>query len=107
MPAYFVAEIDVTDPEGYAPYAAAAGASVAQYGGKPIVRGGNAQLVEGGPEPKRVVITEFPDIEAARRWYRSPEYQAILPIRLANSRGRVFIVEGAPETEPERSLQSR
>ena len=94
MPVYFVAEIEVTDPDGYAPYAAMAGASLAQYGAKSIARGGKAELIEGGPEPKRVVITEFADIEAARRWYNSPEYQAILPIRLANSRGRVFIVEG-------------
>ena len=60
-----------------------------------MVRGGKVELVEGEPEPQRVVITEFADIEAARRWYNSPEYQAILPIRLANSRGRTFIVDGA------------
>jgi uncharacterized protein (DUF1330 family) len=95
MAAYFVAEIEVTNLEGYAAYAALAGDSVAQYGGKSIARGGNVELVEGGPEPKRIVITEFENTEAARRWYHSPEYQAILPIRLANSRGRVFIVEGA------------
>ena len=95
MPAYFVAEIEVTDPEGYEPYAAMAGATLARYGGKSIVRGGKVELVEGSPEPKRIVITEFADAEAARRWYNSPEYQAALPIRLANSRGRVFIVEGA------------
>jgi uncharacterized protein (DUF1330 family) len=93
MPAYFVAEIEVTDPEGYRPYAAKAGATVAQYGGKFVARGGKVELVEGGPEPQRVVITEFEDVEAARRWYNSPEYQAILPIRLTNSRGRAFIVE--------------
>jgi uncharacterized protein (DUF1330 family) len=95
MAAYFVAEIEVTDAEGYRPYAAQAGATVAQYGGKHLARGGKVELVEGEPEPQRVVITEFADIEAARRWYNSPEYQAILPIRLANSRGRTFIVEGA------------
>jgi uncharacterized protein (DUF1330 family) len=94
MPAYFVAEIEVTDPEGYRPYAARAGETVTQYGGKHLARGGKVELVEGEPEPQRVVITEFADIEAARRWYNSPEYQAILPIRLANSRGRTFIVEG-------------
>jgi uncharacterized protein (DUF1330 family) len=95
MTAYFVAEIEVTNPERYAPYAAMAGATLAQYGGKSIVRGGKVELVEGSPEPKRIVITEFADAEAALRWYNSPEYQAALPIRLANSRGRVFIVEGA------------
>jgi uncharacterized protein (DUF1330 family) len=95
MAAYFVAEIEVTNPDGYGPYAALAGASVARYGGKFIVRGGKVELVEGAPEPKRVVIAEFPDAEAARRWYNSPEYQEILPIRLANSHGRTFIVESA------------
>ena len=69
-------------------------ASIAQYGGRFVARGGKAELIEGGPEPKRVVIIEFADADAARRWYNSPEYQAALPIRLANSRGRAFIVEG-------------
>ncbi len=95
MPAYFIAEVEVTNPEGYEPYRTLAGASIAQYGGRFIVRGGKAELIEGGPEPMRVVVTEFADVEAARRWYNSPEYQAALPIRLANSQGRAFIVEGA------------
>jgi hypothetical protein len=57
--------------------------------------GRHRRTIEGGPEPKRVVILEFPDIAALKRWYDSPEYQKILPIRLANSTGRAFIVEGA------------
>ena len=94
MPAYFVAEVEVTNPEGYEPYRALAGASIAQHGGRFLARGGKVELIEGGPEPKRVVITEFADREAALRWYNSPEYQAALPIRLANSHGRAFIVDG-------------
>jgi len=65
-----------------------------QYGGRYLTRGGAAELIEGGPEPKRVVILEFADVAAVKRWYDSPEYQKILPIRLANSTGRAFIVEG-------------
>ena len=94
MPAYFVAEVEVTNPQGYEPYRGLAGASVAQYGGRFVARGGKTELIEGGPEPKRVVIIEFADADTARRWYNSPEYQAALPIRLANSRGRAFIVDG-------------
>jgi len=94
MPAYFVAEVDVTNPAGYEPYRAAVSATIAQYGGRYLTRGGAAELIEGGPEPKRVVILEFADTAAAKRWYNSPEYQKILPIRLANSTGRIFIVEG-------------
>ena len=94
MPAYFVAELDVTNPAGYEPYRAAVPATIAQYGGRYLTRGGAAELLEGGPEPKRVVILEFADVAAVKRWYDSPEYQKILPTRLANSTGRAFIVEG-------------
>lgn len=94
MPAYFIAEVDVTNSEGYEPYRALAGASIAQYGGRFVVRGGKSELIEGGPEPKRVVVIEFADAAAAKRWYNSPEYQKALPIRLANSTGRAFIAEG-------------
>lgn len=95
MAAYVIAEVEVTDPAGYEPYRPLAAASVAQYGGRFVVRGGRAERLEGPDEPPRLVVIEFPDAAAARRWYNSPEYQAALPIRLANSRGRVFIVEGA------------
>jgi len=95
MAAYVIAEVEITNPAGYEPYRPLAGASVAQYGGRFIVRGGDAERLEGpGPAPRLVVI-EFPDVAAAKRWYNSPEYQAALPLRLANSRGQVFIVQGA------------
>jgi len=94
MPAYFVAELDVTNPAGFEPYRAAVPATIAQYGGRYLTRGGSAELIEGGPEPKRVVILEFADVATVKRWYHSPEYQKILPLRLANSTSRAFIVEG-------------
>ena len=94
MPAYFVAELEVTNPAGFEPYRAAVPATIAQYGGHYRARGGAIELIEGGPEPKRIVILEFADAAAVKRWYDSTEYQKILPIRLANSTGRAFIVEG-------------
>ncbi|MBV8338023.1 MAG: DUF1330 domain-containing protein [Alphaproteobacteria bacterium] len=94
MPAYFVAELETTNPAGMEPYRAAVPATIAQYGGRFLIRGGATELLEGEPEPKRIVILEFADTAAAKRWYNSPEYQKILPIRLANSSGRAFIVEG-------------
>ena len=95
MPAYFVAEVEVTNPAGYEPYRTAVPATLVQYAGRYLARGGATELMEGGPEPQRVVIIEFADAAAAKRWYNSPEYQEILPFRLDNSRGRAFIVEGA------------
>jgi len=69
--------------------------TLAQYGGRFLVRGGATELVEGEPEPKRIVILEFADAAAVKRWYHSPEYQKILPGRLENASCRAFIVEGA------------
>lgn len=95
MPAYIIADVYVTDATGYEPYRPLAAASIARFGGRFVVRGGNADLLEGTPEPARVVVIEFPDAETARRWYRSDEYQQALKIRQANSTARVILVEGA------------
>jgi uncharacterized protein (DUF1330 family) len=95
MPAYIIAEIQVTDPTSYDRYRPMAAASIARFGGRYVVRGGKLDLLEGEPEPGRIVVIEFPDADAARRWYRSEEYQKALRIRQSASRGRVFLVEGA------------
>ena len=95
MPAYVIADIEITDPAGYEAYRPLAAASVARFGGRFLARGGKAVLLEGAPAPERIVVAEFADAAAARRWYDSEEYQAALKIRQANSRGRVILVEGA------------
>ena len=75
MPAYILAEIQVTDAAAYEPYRPLAAASIARFGGRFLVRGGKADLLEGAREPERIVVIEFPDADAARRWYHSEEYQ--------------------------------
>ena len=95
MPAYVIADVDVTNPAGYEPYRPLAAASIAQFGGRFIVRGGAAELLEGGPAPGRAVVIEFPDADTAKRWYFSDEYQQALKLRQANSTARVILVEGA------------
>jgi uncharacterized protein (DUF1330 family) len=94
MSAYFVVELEITNSAAMEPYRAAVGATIEQYGGRFLARAGATELIEGGPEPKRIVILEFADKAAFKRWYDSPEYQKILPGRLGNSTGRAFIVEG-------------
>ena len=94
MPAYFVVELEITNSTAMEPYRAAVPATIAQYGGRYLTRGGATELIEGASEPKRIVILEFADTAAVKRWYHSPEYQKILPLRLANSTSRAFIVEG-------------
>lgn len=94
MSTYVIAEIEVTDPDGYAEYAPLANASVLRHGGRFVVRGGPAEIIEGDWSG-RMVVLEFESLEAARAWYDSDDYQACLPLRLQNSKGRMIAVEGA------------
>lgn len=96
MAAYVIGDVTVNDPEAYREYTAQTPGTVQQYGGRFIVRGGAYETLEGSWSPQRIVVIEFPTIEQARAWYASPEYQAILPIRLANSTANFLtVVEGA------------
>ncbi|BCS35913.1 hypothetical protein TBR22_A51480 [Luteitalea sp. TBR-22] len=94
MSAYVIVEVTVTNPEPYAGYRDLATASVARHGGRFLVRGGQTTTLEGGWQPERFVVIEFPSVEAARAFYYSDDYQEALKVRLANSTGRAFIVEG-------------
>ena len=94
MPVYLIAEMEVSDLETYARYRAQVPEVIAPHGGRFLVRGGTTEAKEGAPPAGRVVVIEFPDMAAARRFYDSPDYQAILPLRLAASQGRLYLVEG-------------
>lgn len=94
MAAYVIAQVEVRDPERFKKYADAVPATIAQYGGTYRVRGGAVIAKEGGWNPPRVVMLEFPDMATAHKWYDSPEYQAIIGDRLAASDGKLIFVEG-------------
>ncbi|MDH4144147.1 MAG: DUF1330 domain-containing protein [Acidimicrobiia bacterium] len=94
MPAYIIGEVEVTDPEAYAPYMPKAQASIEAAGGRYVVRGGDVDSLEGAPPAGRIVVLEFESMDAARAWYHGAEYQAALPLRQAASNGRLFLVDG-------------
>ena len=94
MRAYFIVDNEVTDPAGFEEYRKQVPGTVEKYGGKFLVRGGQVQTLEGVWRPKRIVLTEFPSIEQARRWYESEEYGALKALRLRTARGSVVLVEG-------------
>jgi len=94
MPAYLLVDIDVHDPERYEEYRAQAPAAIHAHGGRYLVRGGAAELLEGDREPHRVVVLEFPSVERARAFWDSPEYGAIAGIRHASASSHVLLVEG-------------
>ena len=96
MTTYLIASYTITDPEGYAPYPAAVAPTLVPHGGKLLVADFNSETLEGEPHPVTVIV-KFPTRAAARAWYRSPEYQAVMGLRTAHTNGTaVFADEWAP-----------
>ena len=94
MLAYVLAEVEVTNPDGYKEYTSRVPATIEKYGGRFLARGGKATVLEGDwPQVRRVII-EFPTVEAAQRWWDSPEYEKPKSMRRANSKGRLLLMEG-------------
>jgi len=94
MAAYVIGEVEITDPQAYPEYAKGVPGTIAQYGGKYLVRGGAVEIKEGSWQPKRLVILQFASMEQARKWYHSPEYAPLLALRLKAARSKVVFVEG-------------
>ena len=95
MAAYILAEIDVTNAEGYKEYTKLVPATIAKYGGRFLIRGGASEALEGEWPQRRRVMLEFPTMDAARKWWHSPEYEKPKAMRQAASRGRLLLIEGA------------
>lgn len=94
MAAYIVVDMDVKDPVGYEEYKKLAAPTISQYGGRYVVRGGKWEKLEGGWEPKRLVILEFEGVEQARRWYNSEEYRRAREARARTAVANIVVVEG-------------
>lgn len=93
-PAYIVAEIAVSDPEGYKGYLAAVTPVVAQHGGRYLARAGRVAPQEGEAPVGRVVVIGFPSFAAAEAFLASPDYKAVAQIRHRTATSRVYLVEG-------------
>jgi len=93
MAAYLIAQVEVTDPKAYEAYRPLAAASIARHGGKYVVRGGKTESLEGAP-PQRVIVLEFPTMEAAQKFYYSPDYTEAKKLRQGASTAQIFLVEG-------------
>ncbi|MGB3388668.1 MAG: DUF1330 domain-containing protein [Pseudaminobacter sp.] len=91
---YWIAHVDVRDPEGYKDYVATAKPAFERFGAKFLARGGAHELVEG-PGRARNVVIEFETMAAARDCYNSPEYQAAKLIRQKFADGEIVLVEGS------------
>jgi uncharacterized protein (DUF1330 family) len=95
MPAYIIAMVNIKDAAKYGEYAKGAGPANVKYGSKFLVRGGKKTTLEGDIPFERIVVSEFPDVETAKKFYHSPEYQAARKHRLGAADFHMIIVEGA------------
>jgi uncharacterized protein (DUF1330 family) len=97
MSAYVISEVDdVRDPAGFEVYRSLAAKTIARYGGRYLIRGGAADLIEGGPPPKTIIVVEFPTMQGLREWYASPEYAEALKVQQTAFDRRLIFVEGVP-----------
>ena len=94
MPAYLIAQVQIHDSEIYQRYIARSPAIIAKHGGRFLARGGATEILEGDAHERRVVIIEFPSMEAARAFYNSPEYQQAKKIRTPVADAQFVIVQG-------------
>lgn len=96
---YWIAQVDVTDPEKYKAYVQANAVPFKKYGARFLVRGGEAERPEGKTRA-RIVVIEFADYQTAIDCYHSPEYQEALALRLPYSTGDVVLVQGYDGPQP-------
>lgn len=94
MAAYLIGQIMVHDAEAYGPYRERVPALVEKYGGRYLVRGGALEALEGAWPQDRVVVIEFPDMTALKRFYDSDEYAELKALRIRVSDGNLAAVEG-------------
>ncbi|HEV2572821.1 MAG TPA: DUF1330 domain-containing protein [Beijerinckiaceae bacterium] len=98
MPAYLISDVTAKDAAAFETYRTRAAASIARYGGRYLVRGGPIEALEGQWTPRTIVVVEFPTVDRARLWYRSPEYAQALAVRDEALSRHLILVDGISES---------
>lgn len=95
MPAYMIVTATISDRDKFIQgYGATAGALVEKYGGKYVLRGPGAELLEGNfGDGASMVISEWPDKEAVYKFWNSPEYQEAKKLRADIAECQVLVIE--------------
>jgi uncharacterized protein (DUF1330 family) len=97
MPAYAVGHLhDVNVGPDVVEYLKRIDETLAPFDGRFIIHGGPVSVVEGSWSGDLIVIA-FPDKKSIRAWYDSPAYRQILPLRMKNSRGAIFFIDGVSD----------
>lgn len=95
MVAYVIADAEILDPAKYEEYKKLTPGAIAKHGGRFLARGGQTAILEGDWRPNRMVIIEFPSLEAARSFYTSVEYTAARRARAGAATMNIIAVDGA------------
>jgi uncharacterized protein (DUF1330 family) len=96
MTAIIISDVTIRDPDAAGVYRQRAADSIARHGGKYLASGGEVECVEGSWHPQTVIVVEFPNMEAARHWYRSKDYALALEVRDAALVRHLIFVDGVP-----------
>src|SRR3954447_19433494 len=96
---YWVATVDVTEPEGYKLYMAEVTNAFRTFDGRYLMRGGRSERVEG-QGASRIVVIEFPDFATALACHRSPEYAKARALRTGRAHADIIVVEGYDGVQP-------
>ena len=96
MATYMISDITVRDCAAFEIYRTRAADAIQTYGGRYLARLGEVQVLEGSWNPNMIVIVEFPNLEQARAWYRSPEYAFALEVRDTALSRNLILVDGVP-----------
>jgi uncharacterized protein (DUF1330 family) len=94
MPAYMVVQINITDLDRFAQYRAAVPTVVESFGGRYLTRGAQVEVLEGNHDGRRLVLFEFPSMDAIKRFWNSPEYAKVKPLRENAAEIDVWAVPG-------------
>ena len=94
MAAFLVSDVSIRDADAFQTYRTRAADSIARHGGRYLVRGGGVDPLEGTWSPRTIIIVEFPSMEQAHAWYRSPEYASALDVRDKALSRNLILVDG-------------
>jgi uncharacterized protein (DUF1330 family) len=101
--AYLISQVEVLDDEAWENYRTRAARVIAEFGGRHLVRGALAEVIEADwpaeePPPQTVIVAEFPSLKALEDWYASPQYAEAHAFRAAAVKRRMIFVGGIDET---------
>lgn len=94
MAAYIVSRVKILGREAMQRYMTEAPATVAAFGGRYLVRGGDVQALEGDWEHERMVVVEFADKDSALAWYHSDIYRPLRDLRQQNAEAVILLANG-------------